>query len=301
MTQTLSSKSRISTTPRVAAAGQAVFVVWVDDDSSTGEVRLLPPLCQSRRGTGRHPSTCRSSRRSRDGRLARADIAAEGGEVYVAWEDETNDSCPRVFGRRSKDQGSLSSWVPMTSAKPDYLAPGCPGPCMCKAFSPALAAAGPWVHPAFKSLTMNPDSLHAAYGFNSGEELPICQRDSASTASKLTTAARSWRPPARPGMRWGCAGLDTSATPVVSVWREHRAGGVKRFSGAKVTIGRWAVVGFAAWTNIDSRKATACALFGIRARHHPARMGRVEQHSAGHMNIAMAAALLSSSRGLYLC
>lgn len=188
----VSQTTGISTTPRVAAAGQAVFVVWTDDTDSRGtaDIYFRRSLDRGRRwdepavNLSVFPGEARAASRA-------PTIAAEGSEVYVAWEDETVGGCRRVYGRRSEEQGapSPSAWDPSRDLEPRYLAPfPCLAPCgQCSAFTPSLAAAGPWVHLAFKSLTEGPGQLHAGYCFDRSEELPNCQ--SAFNLDELLTLA----------------------------------------------------------------------------------------------------------------
>jgi len=175
----LSNNPGSSRNPKVAVAGQAVYVLWEDDTETPGIHEIffrrslnrgvtwdpslgMPPIKLSRfsgltTGIARSPT-----------------LAATGSEVYVAWEADTPpDACPQIFARRSLNQGQSDpdSWEPLLSDPPSQRS--CPGVTVCekcKAFTPSLAAAGPNVYLTCKLYRLGEITIEVA--ISNKEEVP---------------------------------------------------------------------------------------------------------------------------------
>lgn len=176
----LSDNPGVSARPRVAAAGQAVYVAWEDNSHDPSAADILFRRSLDRGRTWHPPLGVAPLKLSLIPGVFPAaahlpTLAAEGSEVYVGWQrDESSDRCATIYGRRSLDQGN--TWDPPLDplSAPTLLSCGrLPPECeKCRAFAPALAAAGPAVHLAFKLYLLGSISLQ--YCLDRTEKLPAC-------------------------------------------------------------------------------------------------------------------------------
>ena len=138
----LSDRFGDSSQPRVAAAGQVVYVVWQDDADTPGIHDIFIRRSADRGDTWDPPVNLSES--AKDSRVPT--IAAVGSEVYVAWEDETTkDGSSQIFFRRSLDQGV--TWDPPLQVTCEFTGN------RIKAFTPMLAVAGSNVYLIWKQFS----------------------------------------------------------------------------------------------------------------------------------------------------
>ena len=143
----LSNNFGLSKNPKVAVAGQNVYVVWQDDADTPGVSEIF--FRRSIGGIWDPPLSAPPKNLSATDNDSRAPtIAAIGSEVYVAWEDETTtDNSPQIFSRRSLNQGL--TWDPDLGFSPTHST--CEGAEMAvQAFTPSLAVAGSNVYLIWK-------------------------------------------------------------------------------------------------------------------------------------------------------
>ncbi len=158
----ISNTAGFATDPDIVASGHSLYVIWADDTdhSPTPGIIMGVPDIVFRQSTDRgntwfppvsEPPSKFSDFGATSPKLASrsAALAATGGEVYAAWEDDTQATAhaetPQVFFRRSVAAATQSPWDPPLEVSPQQITcisnSGRAEP-QCKARTPSLAAAG---------------------------------------------------------------------------------------------------------------------------------------------------------------
>ncbi len=152
----LSDRFGDSSHPRVAAAGQAVYVVWQEDADTPGVHDIFFRRSVNRGVTWDSPMNLSDFGGIFTNDSRAPTIAAIGSEVYVAWEDETTkDGSPQIFFRRSLDQGV--TWDDPLQVTCEFTGK------RFQAFAPGLAVAGSNVYLIWKQFAGGRLEIHLIF------------------------------------------------------------------------------------------------------------------------------------------
>jgi hypothetical protein len=188
----LSNNPGTSSNPKVAVSGPVVYVVWEDDSSTPGVPDIVfrrsldrgvvwdPPLDQLPIDLSEFRVPQKLVSRS-------PTVAASGGELYVAWEDDTKKEkteadpldyeSPQIFFRRSLVAALPlpldRAFDPPLDASPEQLS--CrtgPGRELCKGRMPSLASAGSNVYLTFQEDSNGTEAIEFCVSNN--QQGPSC-------------------------------------------------------------------------------------------------------------------------------